>query len=79
MENAMEIAMLLTQEQGKPFQQACGEIFGSTKAFDAAARLDLSTRHLMRDDSVDVQLSRRPLGLVAAIIIWQLSVSVFLV
>ena len=70
MENAMEIAPLLTQEQGKPFQQACGEIFGSSRAFDAAASLDLSTRHLMRDDSVDVKVSRRPLGLVAAITPW---------
>ena len=37
MEHAMDLAPLLTQEQGKPFQQACGEVFGSTRAFDAAA------------------------------------------
>ena len=66
----MDIAPLLTQEQGKPFQQACGEVFGSTRAFDAAATLDLSTRHLMRDESVSVSLNRRPLGLVAAITPW---------
>lgn len=70
MANADELGRLLTQEQGKPFPAAKGEVMGLTAYFKYVATLDLPVRLIEDSETRHVELHRRPLGVVAAIIPW---------
>jgi acyl-CoA reductase-like NAD-dependent aldehyde dehydrogenase len=68
--NLADLARLLTQEQGKPLADATGEIFGAAAFFRYFASLDLPPRVVQDDASGRVEVRRRPLGVVAAIVPW---------
>jgi acyl-CoA reductase-like NAD-dependent aldehyde dehydrogenase len=68
--NLADLARLLTQEQGKPLQDATGEIFGAAAFFRYFASLDLPPRVVQDDASGRVEVRRKPLGVVAAIVPW---------
>ena len=68
--NAMDIARVLTGEQGKPLQSAIEEAYGTAHFFRAAAGLDLPPRVLASDERRRVVEHRKPLGVVAAIVPW---------
>jgi acyl-CoA reductase-like NAD-dependent aldehyde dehydrogenase len=68
--NIQELARLLTQEQGKPLQDAIGETFGAAAFFRYFASLDLPTRIIEESETRKVELRRRPLGVVGAIVPW---------
>lgn len=68
--NAMDIARVLTSEQGKPLQSAIEEAYGTAHFFRAAAALDLPPRVLASDERRRVVEHRKPLGVVAAIVPW---------
>jgi acyl-CoA reductase-like NAD-dependent aldehyde dehydrogenase len=63
-------ARLLTQEQGKPLDQAKGEILGSIGAFRYYAAQTLEPRTLRENDKERIVEQRYPLGVVAAIAPW---------
>jgi len=67
---APDLGRILTQEQGKPLQDAMGEVFGAAAFFRYFASLDVPTKVI--DDSPDrkVELRRRPLGVIGAIVPW---------
>ena len=67
---AQDLGRLLTQEQGKPLQDAMGEVFGAAAFFRYFAGLDIPTKVI--DDSPNrlVELRRRPLGVIGAIVPW---------
>lgn len=68
--NLSDLARLLTQEQGKPLADATGEIFGAAAFFRYFASLDLPPKVVQDDASGRVEVRRRPLGVVAAIVPW---------
>ncbi|WP_170005642.1 aldehyde dehydrogenase family protein [Pseudopontixanthobacter vadosimaris] len=73
-DNADELFRLLTQEQGKPHEQAKGEIFGA--AGMVAAQSTLSLDDEINEDS-DTRLSRTrrvPVGVVGGIVPWNFPV-----
>ena len=67
---AGEFARLLTQEQGKPLQDATGEVLGMIAFIRYFATLDLPVKVL--DDSAGrrVEAHRKPLGVIGAIVPW---------
>lgn len=69
-ERAGEFANLLTLEQGKPLDQAMGEIIGCTFILRAFAKRRLETRTLRNADGNTVIEHRTPLGVCAAITPW---------
>ena len=64
------LARILTQEQGKPIGDAMGEVFGCAAFFRYFASLDLPTKVIEDSDTKKVVSSRRPLGVVGAIVPW---------
>jgi len=73
-ENADELYRLLTSEQGKPYDQAKGEIYGA--AGMSAAQATLQLEDVVNEDS-DVRLSRTrrvPVGVVGGIVPWNFPV-----
>lgn len=68
--NLPDLARLLTQEQGKPLQDAMGEVFGTAAFFRYFAGLDLSPKVVQDDATSRVEIRRRPLGVVGAIVPW---------
>jgi len=73
-ENAEELYRLLTSEQGKPHEQAKGEIFGASGM--AAAQATLKLDDVVNEDS-DARLSRTrrvPVGVVGGIVPWNFPV-----
>ena len=73
-ENGEELYRLLTSEQGKPHEQAKGEIFGA--AGMSAAQATLKLEDVVNEDS-DARLSRTrrvPLGVVGGIVPWNFPV-----
>ena len=73
-ENADELYRLLTSEQGKPHEQAKGEIFGA--AGMSAAQSTLSLEEVINEDN-DQRLSRTrrvPVGVVGGIVPWNFPV-----
>ena len=68
--NIQELARLLTQEQGKPLQDAMGETFGAAAFFRYFATLDLPTKIIEDSEAKKVELRRKPLGVVGAIVPW---------
>jgi len=68
--NIAELARLLTQEQGKPLQAAMGEVFGASAFFRYFASLDLPA-HVVQDTAeAKVEIRRKPLGVIGAIVPW---------
>lgn len=68
--NIPELARLLTQEQGKPLADATGEIFGTSAFFRYFASLDLPARVVTDDATSRIEVRRKPLGVVGAIVPW---------
>ena len=68
--NVPELARLLTQEQGKPLQDAMGEVFGASAFFRYFASLDLPPQVVTDTADARVEIRRRPLGVVGAIVPW---------
>ena len=68
--NVTELARLLTQEQGKPLGDATGEISRTAGFFRYFTTLDLPTRVLEDGDGRRVEVHRKPLGVVGAIVPW---------
>lgn len=69
-QNADKMARLLTLEQGKPFADAYDEVTGTATFFRHAATLSLDVKIIESSDRRQIELHRRPLGVVAAIIPW---------
>lgn len=67
-------AKLLTQEQGKPLDEARGEIAGTIGFIRYFAGLDLPIKMVHDDEVRRVETHRKPLGVVAAIIPWNFPV-----
>ncbi len=69
-ENKDELARLLTQEQGKPLKAANNEVAGAIDKFRHFAACDLPVE--IRSDTPErrIEIHRKPLGVVAAIIPW---------
>src|SRR5262249_24724368 len=67
---AIKLAKLLTQEQGKPYREAVEEILGAVHALRYWAGQSLPEEHLRTGDGVSVSLRRKALGVVAAITPW---------
>lgn len=72
--NAPELARLLTQEQGKPIAAATGEVYGASAFFRYFASLDLPPKILDDGANRKVEVRRRPLGVVGAIVPWNFPV-----
>ncbi len=68
--NIPALARLLTQEQGKPLQDAMGEVFGCAAFFRYFASLDLKPQVVTDTADARVEIRRRPLGVVGAIVPW---------
>jgi acyl-CoA reductase-like NAD-dependent aldehyde dehydrogenase len=68
--NATDLARLLTQEQGKPLADATGEIYGASAFFRYFTMLDLPVKVLDDSETRKVEVHRRPLGVVGAIVPW---------
>ncbi|MEX1147964.1 MAG: aldehyde dehydrogenase family protein [Sphingomonadales bacterium] len=65
-----ELGRLLTSEQGKPLEQAMGEIMGTEGFFRYFASLDLPVNVIEDSDQRRVEEHKKPLGVVGAIIPW---------
>ena len=68
--NADDLARILTQEQGKPLEDATGEVMGASMFFRYFQSLDLPVEILEDTDTQRVEIHRNPLGVVGAIIPW---------
>jgi len=68
--NAVELGRLLTQEQGKPIGDATGEVYGASAFFRYFTMLDLPVKVLDDSEARKVEVHRRPLGVVGAIVPW---------
>jgi acyl-CoA reductase-like NAD-dependent aldehyde dehydrogenase len=68
--NASSLARTLTQEQGKPLPDAAAEVAGMAAFFRYFATLDLPMKVLEDSGERKIELHRRPLGVVGAIIPW---------
>lgn len=64
------LAHLLTQEQGKPLAESTAEIIYSNAFIRSLASLDLAAKVLEDNETRRVEVHRRPLGVVGAIIPW---------
>jgi acyl-CoA reductase-like NAD-dependent aldehyde dehydrogenase len=69
-ERMSEFASLLTSEQGKPLDQAAGEVMGTVFTLRAFAQMRPETKVLRDDGGNRVVEHRTPLGVVAAITPW---------
>ena len=68
--NIADLARLLTQEQGKPLQDAMGEVFGASAFFRYFASLDLPAKVVLDTAEARQEIRRKPLGVVGAIVPW---------
>ncbi|SPA54700.1 aldehyde dehydrogenase family protein [Cupriavidus taiwanensis] len=68
--NAGRLAWLLTQEQGKPIADAMMEVQGTATFFRHVADAELAPVLLEHSGVRQVELHRRPLGVVAVIVPW---------
>lgn len=71
-----ELAKLLSNEQGKPVPNAGGEIMGSVAWARATAALRPPVDVIKDDDSVRVEVHRKPLGVVGSISPWNFPVMI---
>jgi len=68
--NIADLARLLTQEQGKPLQAAMGEVFGAAAFFRYFSSLDLPPKVIQDDATGRIEIRRKPIGVVGAIVPW---------
>ncbi|SPS01810.1 aldehyde dehydrogenase family protein [Cupriavidus taiwanensis] len=68
--NANQLACMLTQEQGKPIADAMTEVQGTAAFFRYVAAAELGPISLEHSEVRQVELHRRPLGVVAVIVPW---------
>jgi acyl-CoA reductase-like NAD-dependent aldehyde dehydrogenase len=68
--NGSELARLLTQEQGKPLADATGEVFGAAAFFRYFMSLDLPNKVIEDSAGRKVEMRRKPLGVIGAIVPW---------
>jgi len=68
--NANEMASILTAEQGKPLKDALGEVNGTAAFFRHAAGLEFEPKVIESSGKRQIELHRRPIGVVAAIVPW---------
>tara|TARA_R110000868_G_scaffold55125_1_gene171477 strand:- start:18028 stop:19413 length:1386 start_codon:yes stop_codon:yes gene_type:complete len=73
-QNSQELRQLITLEQGKPLAGSDMELMMSATVLRYFASLKLAPEVIRNDDSQRVELHRRPLGIVAAIIPWNFPV-----
>ncbi|MBB4632955.1 aldehyde dehydrogenase family protein [Sphingosinicella soli] len=71
-----ELAALLSREQGKPLVSAGGEIMGALGWARATAALRLPVDVIKNDDSVRIEVHRKPLGVVGSISPWNFPVMI---
>ncbi len=71
-----ELAALLSREQGKPLVSAAGEIMGALGWARATAALRLPVDIIKDDDSVRIEVHRKPLGVVGSISPWNFPVMI---
>jgi acyl-CoA reductase-like NAD-dependent aldehyde dehydrogenase len=69
-ENTKDLARLIVQEQGKPFQQALFEVMGAEQHVRFYASLDLQARVVSDTAAHRIEERRKPLGVVAGIVPW---------
>ncbi len=74
-ENSEELYRLLTSEQGKPHEQAKGEIMGAAYMASAQAKLDLDDEMVQDDEKESIRTRRVPVGVVGGIVPWNFPVS----
>lgn len=67
---APELARILTQEQGKPLADATGEAYGAAAFFQYFASLDLPVKIIEDSEGRKVEVRRKPLGVIGAIVPW---------
>ena len=72
-----ELARLLTFEQGKPIVQAGREVDRFARWLRYYASLELPPETLRDDNERSIVVTRRPLGVVAALMPWNFPVSLF--
>lgn len=72
--NGADLSRLLTQEQGKPLQEATIEVFGAAAFLRYFTTLDLPVKTINAGDNARVEMHRRPLGVVGAIVPWNFPV-----
>lgn len=65
-----ELALLVTTEQGKPLNNARGEISASLRQVDFFTALQLDPEIIRDDETGRVEVRRAPLGVVGAITVW---------
>ena len=68
--NSADLARLLTQEQGKPLGDATGEVLGTAAFFRYFTALDLPIKVIDDSEGRKVELHRKPLGVIGAIVPW---------
>lgn len=68
--NAAELAQLLTKEQGKPLGDATTEVYGMAAFCRYFTSLDLPVEVLEDSEGRRVEVHRKPLGVVGAIVPW---------
>lgn len=68
--NGEEIARILTSEQGKPLADAKAEVAVVAAFFRHAAGLNLDPKVIESSRGRQIELHRRPLGVIAAIVPW---------
>jgi acyl-CoA reductase-like NAD-dependent aldehyde dehydrogenase len=68
--NVGELARLLTLEQGKPLQDATAEVYGAAAFFRYFSSADLPETRVQEGNGSRVEIRRRPLGVVGAIVPW---------
>jgi len=67
---AEDFARLLTQEQGKPLQDATGEVLGTVAFMRYFATLEMPVKVLDDNEGRRVEAHRKPLGVIGAIVPW---------
>lgn len=69
-QNAEALAMLLTEEQGKPLKHARAELDDVIEQFNFAAAVLIPNEILQDDSTTLVEVKRKPIGVVAIIAPW---------
>lgn len=75
-DNSEVIALLLTQEQGKPLKQARSEVMTSVMQIQWAASTEIPQEVLQDNHQGLIKLIRKPYGVVVAIVPWNYPVSI---
>ncbi len=75
-ERADEFTSLLTAEQGKPLNQAKGEVLGSAATFKGYASMRTPVRTIREDEKNKIFEHRTPLGVVSAIAPWNFPLAI---